>query len=135
LQLGLGLMPLAPGQVRLDDLLRVCSSDGGQTNRGLLQEMLMLFIQENERRVDAAVVAADEGDGLALRGAMHAVKGSAALIGAERLRDLAGDCELRIISGTLNDPPACARQLRDEYAAVVSTLKSLYPDLCARSSS
>ena len=123
-------MPAFPGQVRLDDLLRVCSS-GGQMNRDLLKEMLVLFIQENERRVRAAVAAADEGDARALRGAMHAVKGSAALIGAEHLRDLAGDCELRIVSGTIKNPQACAQQLSDEYTAVVSTLKSLYPDLCA----
>lgn len=124
------LMPTVSGQVRLDDLLRVCSS-GGQTNHELLKEMLGLFIQENERRVHAALVAADEGNAPALRGAVHAVRGSAALIGAEHLRDLAGDCELRIVSGTIRNPQACAQQLRDEYAAVVSTLKSLYPDLCA----
>lgn len=90
----------------------------------------MLFIQENGRRVRAAVAAADDGDARALRGAMHAVKGSAALIGAQRLRDLAGDCELRIISGTIKDPQECVRQLSDEYTAVVATLRSLYPDLC-----
>jgi HPt (histidine-containing phosphotransfer) domain-containing protein len=124
-------MPLTPGQVRLDDLIRVCSS-GGQMNHDLLREMLVLFIEENQRRVHAAVRAADEGDTPALRGVMHAVKGSAALIGAEHLRDLAGDCELRIISGTIKDPQVHARQLHDEFTAVVSTLRSLYPDLSAR---
>jgi HPt (histidine-containing phosphotransfer) domain-containing protein len=123
-------MSAAPGQVRLDDLLRVCSS-GGQINVDLLKEMLGLFIQENERRIHAALVAAEHGDAPALRGAVHAVKGSAALIGAEHLCDIAGDCELRIISGTIRNPQAYARQLSDEYTAVVSTLKSLYPDLGA----
>jgi HPt (histidine-containing phosphotransfer) domain-containing protein len=98
-------------------------------NRDLLKEMLRLFIQDNDRRVRVALAAAEEGDALALRGAVHALKGSAALIGAEHLRDIASDCELRIVSGTIRNPQAQARQLSDEYTAVVSTLRSLYPDL------
>jgi HPt (histidine-containing phosphotransfer) domain-containing protein len=93
--------------------------------------MLVLFIQENDRRVRAAVHAADNGDSRALRGAVHAVKGSAAIIGAEHLRDLAGDCELGIVKGTIGNPQASAQALSEEYDAVVTTLRSLYPDLCA----
>lgn len=122
-------MPIAPGQVRLDDLLRVCSSEE-RINHELLKEMLLLFIEENARRVRTAVAAADDGDTKRLRGEVHALKGSAALIGAEYLRDLATDVELRVLSGTLRHPSASARQLRDEYDAVVSTLRALYPDLC-----
>jgi len=120
----------SPGHVRLDDILRVCSS-GGHVNYDLLRELLVLFIQENDRRIQAAMAAADQGDARALCGALHALKGSAGLIGAEHLQNLASEGEARIVSGTLGNLRACARQLSDEYSAVVSTLRTLYPDLCA----
>jgi two-component system sensor histidine kinase/response regulator len=122
------LMRSAPGQVRLDDLRRVCRS-GEQINHALMKEMLGLFIQENRRRISMALGAAETGDSVELRGAVHALKGSAALIGAEHLHDLAANLEFRVVSGTVKDAHVETRQLEDEYAAVVSTLRSIYPDL------
>jgi HPt (histidine-containing phosphotransfer) domain-containing protein len=124
---------MEPGQVRLDDLLRVCSSEG-HINRELLKEMLVLFIQENERRVRETVAAAAAGDTSELRAVVHAIKGSAGLIGAEHLHDLASDFELRIVSGTIKSPVESARGLSDEFAAVVETLRARYPDLCPEAS-
>ena len=91
----------------------------------------MLFITDNGHRIVAALAAAEGGNQNELRGAVHAIKGSAALIGADHLRDLAGDLESRVVSGTVNDPERATQGLRDEYTAVVSTLRSLYPDLPA----
>jgi HPt (histidine-containing phosphotransfer) domain-containing protein len=93
--------------------------------------MLNLFIRDNARRVQSAVAAANDGDASTLREEVHALKGSAALLGADALRDLAGDIEMRILSGTIPDPHPPALQLSAEYDAVVSTLKALYPELCA----
>ncbi len=118
----------SPGQVRLDDLLRVCRS-GEQINHTLMKEMLGLFIQDNRRRISMALGAAETGNSIELRGAVHALKGSAALIGAEHLRDLAANLEFRVVSGTVKDAHLATRQLEDEYAAVVSTLRTIYPDL------
>ena len=123
-------MRATPGTVRLDDLLRVCRS-GDHVNHELLKEMLVLFIDENARRVRTVIDAASSGNQNDLRGAAHAVKGSAALIGADRLRQLAGDLEVRVFSGAGRNPRAAAEQLRDEYTAVVSTLRTMYPDLLA----
>lgn len=92
--------------------------------------MLQLFIDENERRIRAVLMAADNGDSSRLRCETHAMKGSAAIVGAEHLRDLAADVEVRILTGTIRDPQASARRLRDEFAAVVATLRGLYPGLC-----
>jgi two-component system, sensor histidine kinase and response regulator len=94
-----------------------------------MKEMLALFIQENRRRISMALGAAETGDSVELRGAVHALKGSAALIGAEHLHDLAANLEFRVVSGTVKDAHVETRQLEDEYAAVVSTLRSVYPDL------
>jgi HPt (histidine-containing phosphotransfer) domain-containing protein len=130
LALRLDAMRSTSGTVRLDDLVRVCRK-GEQINHSLVKEMLGLFIQENRRRIHTAIGAAASGNSLELRGAVHALKGSAALIGAEHLRDLAGDLEFRVVSGTLHDAHTEARRLQDEYTAVVSTLRSIYPDLTA----
>lgn len=112
----------------MHDLLRVCHA-GDHVNDALLKEMLGLFIADNGRRIDLAQQAAKRGDHLALRGAIHAIKGSAALIGATRLRDLAGDLELRVVSGTARNTESATEIMREEFAAVVKTLHSLYPDI------
>ncbi len=103
---------LQPGQIRLDDLLRVCRT-GEQIDHALLNEMLTLFIQENSRRVYAALAAADSGDERELRAAVHALKGSAALIGADHLRDLARDLESHLVSGTPTNQQDAAKGLFD----------------------
>jgi HPt (histidine-containing phosphotransfer) domain-containing protein len=121
-------MAAAPGQIVLDDLLRVCSS-GDQINRELLKEMLLLFIDENARRVGRAVAAADQDDLDTLRCEAHAIKGSAAIVGAENLRNLAIDLELRILSGAIRNPRLSAQQVSNEFDAVVRNLRRLYPDL------
>lgn len=123
-------MHVSPGQVQLDDLLTVCRA-GDRLNRALLTEMLSLFIDENHRRIGVAMQAADHGDPVALRSAVHAIKGSAALVGASQLRDLAADIEMRVLGGVVHDFSAATGTLRDEFLAVVDTLRSLYPDLPA----
>jgi HPt (histidine-containing phosphotransfer) domain-containing protein len=123
-------MRLPTGQVRLDNLLLACRI-GEQIDHELLKEMLTLFISENGQRIATALAAAERGNHLELRGAVHALKGSAALIGADHLGDLADDLEFRVGSGTAHDPQRAALRLRDEYIAVVSTLRSIYPDLVA----
>jgi HPt (histidine-containing phosphotransfer) domain-containing protein len=127
---GRAIMGVPSGQVRLDDLRRVCST-GDEVNHALVQEMLVMFIEDNARRVALAVAAASAGDTLRLRAVMHALKGSAALIGAERLRQLADLWEVAILNGSRDDAEARAREIGDEYTAVVRTLKTLYPDLAA----
>lgn len=123
-------MSVSPGRVHLDDLLTVCRA-GDHVNRELLKEMLALFIEDNRRRVDLAIEAAASGDPIGLRSAVHAIKGSAALIGAAHLRDLAGKIEMRVVSGTIRNDGADIATLRNEFDAVVATLRSLYPDLPA----
>jgi hypothetical protein len=69
-----------------------------------------------------------------LRGAVHALKASAALIGADHLRDLAGDLELRVVSGTANDPergatsPRPSSQLSEPFIPIsLRTNRDLIP--------
>ena len=117
-----------PGHVRLDDLLQVCRN-GADFDDALLKEMLGLFIDENARRIDAARDAARQGNHTDLRAAVHAVKGSAALVGAERLRALAAGMEDDVVNAAGGDALGATEELGREFSAVVATLHALYPDL------
>ena len=119
-----------PGQVRLDDLLQVCRNSG-EIDVALLKEMLGLFIGENTRRVDSIADAVRSGNQQDLRAALHALKGSAALVGADRLRYLAADMEDDIVNATGDDSRAASEELRREFSAVIATLRALYPDLAS----
>lgn len=119
-----------PGQVRLDDLIQVCRN-GTETNDALLMEMLGLFIGENSRRVDAIQDAARLNRHHDLRAALHALKGSAALVGADRLRQLAAAMEDDVVRATVGDAVAASAELAREFAAVVTTLRTLYPQLAS----
>lgn len=116
------------GHVRLDDLIQVCRSGDG-VDHELLTEMLSLFIHENARRLDDARDAARLADRTELRGAIHAVKGSAALVGADDLHRLASELELEVVNGSALNLLGATEQLRQEFAAVVSTLYARYPEL------
>jgi HPt (histidine-containing phosphotransfer) domain-containing protein len=116
------------GDVRLDDLIQVCRS-GDWVDHELLKEMLSLFIHENARRLDAARDAARLADHTELRSAIHAVKGSAALVGADDLHRLATELEREVMNGSAIDLLGATEQLQQEFAAVVSTLYARYPDL------
>lgn len=104
---------------------------GAEINDALLKEMLRLFIGENARRVDAIGEAARLANQKDLRAALHALKGSAALLGADRLRFLAAGMEDAVVNATGQDAVAAAEELRREFSAVVATLHSLYPDLAS----
>jgi HPt (histidine-containing phosphotransfer) domain-containing protein len=119
-----------PGQVRLDDLIQVCRN-GTEVNHALLMEMLGLFVGENTRRVRAIREAARLGEQHDLRAALHALKGSAALVGADRLRYLAAAMEDDTVNATGADAVAASIELEREFSAVVATLQSLYPDLAS----
>jgi len=116
------------GHVRLDDLIQVCRS-GDWVDDELLKEMLSLFIHENARRLDAARDAARLADHTQLRGAIHAIKGSAALVGADDLRQLASELEQAVVNGIPLNLLAATEQLQQEFAAVVATLYARYPEL------
>jgi HPt (histidine-containing phosphotransfer) domain-containing protein len=120
----------SPGQVRLDDLIQVCRN-GTEINDALLMEMLGLFIGENSRRVDAIQDAARLDRPHDLRTALHALKGSAAVIGADRLRQLAAAMEDDVVRATGADAVAASAELAREFAAVVATLHTRYPQLAS----
>lgn len=127
MQLDHEAMESSSGAIDTRNIVSVCQS-GNSLDQALLREMLGYFIDENERRVITSQHAVVQGDREALRQLAHALRGSAAMLGAGRLHDLAWSLEMDADATTL---PALARAvsaLRLEFDAVVSALRKAHPD-------
>jgi HPt (histidine-containing phosphotransfer) domain-containing protein len=68
------------------------------------------------------------GNREALRDLAHAVKGSAALIGAGRLHDLAFILEHRARPGELHELQAAVATLSGEFSAVLHAIRARHPE-------
>jgi HPt (histidine-containing phosphotransfer) domain-containing protein len=62
-------------------------------NRELVVRLVNLFLEQLDTSVAAITAALQAGDAAAQKLAAHALKGSAAVIGAQRLRELAARLE------------------------------------------
>lgn len=121
------LMRSEPGAIDTSDILSVCRN-GGSLNRALLKEILGYFVAENRHRIEQANRAARAADRETLCQVAHAVKGSAALVGAGRLHDLARAIEYDALPGELRALSAAVAALKDEFSAVLQSLRSCHPD-------
>lgn len=120
-------MNSSPAAVDTWSIVEVCRNERG-VDRALLREMLDHFIDENTRRMQSAFDAVASGDGEGLRNLAHAVRGSAALIGAGRLHDLASAIEHGHISVPAQSLKREVDRLREEFEAVVGTLREIHPE-------
>jgi HPt (histidine-containing phosphotransfer) domain-containing protein len=84
----------------------------------LLGEMIALFLSIAPERIAAARQAHQAGDLPTLERAFHSLKGSAAQLGALRLRRLSEHAEQLARLGTLTDLPILMQQLEDELPHV-----------------
>jgi HPt (histidine-containing phosphotransfer) domain-containing protein len=115
-----------PGAVDLSNLEAVCQS-GETFNTPLLKELVGHFVLQNRRRLDQATNAVTAGNREVLRDLAHAVKGSAALLGAGRLHDLAYTLEHRAEPGELPELAAAVASLDGEFSAVLEALRARHP--------
>jgi HPt (histidine-containing phosphotransfer) domain-containing protein len=120
-------MKSTPGAIDTRNLLSVCR-DGETPNQALLREMLSYFIDENRRRVSAMAHAVATGERETLRQTAHALRGSAAMLGAGRLHDLAWGLELDGADSDLQTLGNAIGRLQVEFDAVVSSLRDAHPD-------
>jgi HPt (histidine-containing phosphotransfer) domain-containing protein len=120
-------MDSSPGSIDTRNILSVCQS-GDTLNRALLREMLGYFIYENERRMVTSQRAVRDGDREALRQVAHAVRGSAAMLGAGRLHDLAWSLELDALTSELAELARAVSRLQRELDAVVAALHRAHPE-------
>jgi HPt (histidine-containing phosphotransfer) domain-containing protein len=119
-----------PGAIDPSDLLAACRS-GSTINLALLHEILGHFVRQNRGRLDDARRALDANDRTRLIETAHAMKGSAALVGAKHLSHLAAELE--------HDAPGAAPALLQmrvhaverEFEAVLQTLSIEHPGALA----
>src|SRR5262245_47801181 len=86
-------MQWRPGAVNPSDLIASCSA-GGDVSQTLLNEILGHFVRQNRDRLDAGLRALEAADRVKVAEIAHAIKGSAAMIGAGYLSHLAYQVEL-----------------------------------------
>jgi HPt (histidine-containing phosphotransfer) domain-containing protein len=115
------------GHVDTTTYLSVCRN-GDAVDVALMTELLGYFVDGNSRRMDAASEAVEAGDRVLLRDVVHAVRGSAALVGAGYLHDLATALELETPQGTIEDLRRRVEALTEEFAAVLATLRARHPE-------
>jgi HPt (histidine-containing phosphotransfer) domain-containing protein len=116
-----------PGAVDLSNIEAVCQS-GEAFNVDLLKELVGHFVEQNRRRLDQASEAVNAGNREALRDLAHAVKGSAALLGAGRLHQLAFALEYRAEPGERVELQAALATLDGEFSAVLHSIRARHPE-------
>ena len=122
-----GQMRSSPGSVDTTNIVSVCNAANG-LDLGLLREMLGYFVDENWRRMRKAAAAIASDDRAGLREIAHAVRGSAAMIGAGRLHDLAGALERHALQSDHTALHVAADAMRVEFLAVHASLRQQHPD-------
>jgi HPt (histidine-containing phosphotransfer) domain-containing protein len=123
-------MDSSPGSIDTSNILSVCLS-GNTLDRTLLREMLDYFIHENERRMVTSQQALDAANRESLRQVAHAVRGSAALLGAGRLHDLAWGLEMDALTSELSTLSHTVSAIRVELEAVIAALHKAHPEAWA----
>lgn len=120
-------MDSSPGAIDTRNIVSVCRT-GNSLDRALLREMLGYFIDENQRRMTTSQHAVVKGDREMLRQLAHAMRGSAALVGAGRLHDLAWALEMDAPGTELQLLARAVGKLRVELDAVVDALQRAHPE-------
>lgn len=100
------------------DELRACDPD----DTGLLAELIDIFLADTPPRLNAIRLAADAAQPQALSREAHALKSSAAQLGARALSATCKALELKGREGTLAGVPELVAQLEPQFAAVQAAL-------------
>ncbi len=91
----------------------------------VVQEVLTLFIAEAPMRLAAVAGAVEVGDATALQRAAHAMKGSAAAIGATAFQRICGDLEEMGRAGSLAGARDAVESMRSVYASLHAEIDHL----------
>ncbi len=116
----------SPGAIDTSNVISVCR-DGEILNRALLREMLDYFVTENERRMATLAEAVAAGQRKVVRDTAHAITGSAAMLGAGRLHDLAWSLEMDA-EDDLSTLLTAVNTLHTEFGAVVASIHAAHPE-------
>lgn len=114
--------PISTRWVTVDD---APTTDAGALDRlerfggsKLLGEMIALFLATAPERISASRIGVEQGDPQAVELALHALKSSAAQLGAMRMQRLSADGERVARSGVLGGMAELVLELDREFTSV-----------------
>jgi HPt (histidine-containing phosphotransfer) domain-containing protein len=116
---------LAEIRARLDD---IAGPDPSDDERALLARLIRSFTTKTAPAVDRLAEALRDGAADTVRKQAHALKGSAANVGAATLAGMFADVEHRAHTG-LRDPAAALAAVRAELDLVVPLLTAVAAEL------
>jgi HPt (histidine-containing phosphotransfer) domain-containing protein len=94
--------------------------DGDQE---LLEELVHIFLDHTPRQLHGLRQALEAGDASALQEQAHSIKGAAASLSAEAVRQAAGNLESAGKNQNLEEAPAFLEALTQEFARFQEVLK------------
>jgi HPt (histidine-containing phosphotransfer) domain-containing protein len=109
------------------DLLDACGT-GDPSNLDVLREILGHVIRQNAKRMELARAALATDQRGELAQVAHAVKGSAALVGAHHLVDIARRLEQDAGTASPEALAAAVAAMQAEFTAVIHALHGRHPD-------
>jgi len=104
-------------QAALDEL-RACDPDG----KGLLAELIEIYLADTPPRLTAIRLAFDAGQPQALAREAHALKSSSAQLGARALADACRQLEMKGREGTLEGTAEIVARLPADFEAAKAAL-------------
>ncbi|MFB9339163.1 response regulator [Actinoplanes octamycinicus] len=113
-------------RTRLDE---ITDGDPGPAERRLLNRILTSFISKTPDSVTELQQLLTTGDAGAVRDHAHAMKGSAANLGATTLAALLADLEHTARAGKLPEPDTTVAALRDELRQLLPVLRTIAAEL------
>jgi len=93
-------------------------------SHGLVQEMIGLFREDTQGRIEDILAAAAQGDAEAFSRASHALKGGAGALGATTLRALAAELEALGRGGSVEAGPDLRARLEALFRDSLTALET-----------
>ena len=106
------------------DVITTLRELGGEDDPGLFAELVNMFLADTPERLQALVEAMDKRDPTALERAAHALKSSAANLGALDLSGLFREIEAAGREKDLTRAASLVERTRPEYQRVEAALRS-----------
>jgi CheY-like chemotaxis protein len=98
--------------------------NGDGTGNGFFAGIVDLFVNDTGSRVEELGRAVEGGDAPAVNRLAHAVKGSAANVGAVRVQELCARLEVDGAEDRLGDAPALFSRLQEEFTRATEALRA-----------
>lgn len=103
--------PAAP--INIERLIEVTDGD-----RDAIRELLVIFLEDAEARLEAIEVALAAGDAETLGAEAHSLKGAAGNVGADPMHQLAETLEDEARANRLDDGRATLNEMREQWTRV-----------------